>query len=152
MKWNEMKLNYLVVWSYNYPPIQEPSHFSWRFGWKFWKMSSPVNTALRTYVFLFGYSAIWLFFRSNICIRVKYKLPLFLPTLTWLNSLKQILSFSYWKELNILSQNVPSTTSWKKKDSFCLSGKVWIVEHMWDASRIWKYPVQPLTCLEIHME
>lgn len=126
---------------------QKPSHFSW----EFWKMSWPVNTALHAYMFPSGYSAIWFFFRLEIPTVKKPKIAPFSLTLGWLRSLSQILSFSYWREMNLFSQEIPNAIHWKKA-LFCLSGKVLIVGCMWDASRIWKYPVQPLTCLEIRME
>lgn len=71
------------------------------------------------------------------------------PGLT--HSLKQISLFLIEENI-IFSPRRFQILPLGKKALFCVSGKVLIVECMWDASRIWKYPVQPLTCLEIHME
>lgn len=89
---------------------QKPSHFSW----EFWKMSWPVNTALHAYMFPSGYSAIWFFFRLEIPTDKKPKIAPFSLTLGWLRSLSQILSFSYWREMNLFSQEIPNAIHWKK--------------------------------------
>lgn len=130
---------------------QKPSCFQLEIQLRVLENGLTCQRNTNTYMFPFGYSAIWFFFRLEIPSDKKPKIAPFLLTLgcvLFLIEERWIFSSRRFQMLFIGGEK-------KKKESLvlsCLSGKVLIVGCMWDASRIWKYPVQPLTCLEIHTE